>query len=339
MKIWALSDGKAGHYNQTKAIVKAFESLDSVHLEWLDVELRVGGFRSILKVLLNFTRGALPFWLLSCFYRFPTLPAEAPDCIVSTGGKTLYINAWLARGLMCKNIFSGSLRGLNNKQFTSYITLVPDSGAKNNIILDHAPTLIDPIEVSQSGKNMIRERHLEKYRLWALFVGGDRYGYRYRDIEWQKLAAGLVDLYETKGVHWLLTSSRRTGLIVEKKLQQLVPQGILAMAVWWNEKPQPCMQEFLGAAEQVFVTEDSMAMIADGIASDNPVCTLFPGNPTPEQAYQSAIDQLQEKQLITRLPLDCFSSMVEDKQSRVADNMRVPVKVQLVEELRKNFLG
>lgn len=337
MRIWAISDGRAGHYNQTKAIVKAFESIDSVSLEWLEVKLKIGGFRILLKTLLNYYQEPLPLWFLSLFYKLPSLPVDSPDCIVSTGGKTLYINALLARRFGCKNVFSGSLRGLKENHFTAFITLVSNSESKNNIVLDHAPTLIDTSVISAVGKAFVEEKKLKKCNLWAIFIGGDRYGYNYNDCDWQGLASSLIELYETQRVHWLLTTSRRTDPRVEEKLKKLLPQQILAQAVWWNEKPQRCMPEFLGAAKRVFVTEDSMAMIADGIASEHPVYTLYPEHPAPEKTYQTALDQLVENRRITRLPLNSFSTKINRNPLDVPAEMQISVKEKLVTELKKYF--
>ena len=337
MRIWAISDGKPGHYNQTKAIVNAFSGIEPVIMEWLEVKMRLGGFRFLLKILLNHFSAPLPLWLLRFFYKLPTLPGQNPDCIVSTGGKTLYLNAWLGRNFCCKNFFSGTLRGLKPEQFTAFFTLVPFPGAGNNIVLEHAPTLIDPVKVAQAGQKFKTERGLDEDRLCALFIGGDRFGYQYCGSDWDNLVAGMVRHAEIQGVRWLLTTSRRTGLGVEQMLKKQLPADILADAVWWNERPRPCIQEFLGAADVIFVTEDSMAMIADGIASEKPVCSLSPSYPAPEQSYQHALDGLLERQRIFRLPLDEFSKTVRNKDLLCFKKTKKSVEKKIVEELSKYY--
>jgi mitochondrial fission protein ELM1 len=334
MKVWALSDGNPGHYNQTKAIAKALGAIEPLELEWITVKLRLGGFRLLLKFILNHTNVALPCWLLHVFYKFSGLPPQEPDCIVSTGGKTLYLNACLTRIYHCQNFFSGSLRGLKAGYFTAFFTLVPVSGAENNVVLEHAPTLIDPIKVAQLGRQFKAALGLEEKRLWAVLIGGNRFGYAYTDSDWHNLVDGMIRCSEYQGVQWLLTTSRRTGLEVEQKLKNLLPSHVLADAVWWNEHPRRCMQEFLGAAETVLVTEDSMAMIADSIASEKPVCSISPSHPTPEQTYQRALDVLVEKQRINRLTLSEFSQEFKIQDLLYFKEANKSASQKLVEELR-----
>jgi len=49
------------------------------------------------------------------------------------------------------------------------------------------------------------------------------------------------------------------------------------------------MTAYMGAADQLFVTADSMSMIAEAIASAKPTMVLQPEKSQPEQRYREAL--------------------------------------------------
>jgi len=91
-------------------------------------------------------------------------------------------------------------------------------------------------------------------------------------------------LARREGIRWLVTTSRRTGAEAEARLRAGLDSAVVAAAVWWAEKPEKKMQAFLGAAECVFVTQDSVTMVTEAVASGRPVVvvrpelTVFPNN-------------------------------------------------------------
>jgi len=54
------------------------------------------------------------------------------------------------------------------------------------------------------------------------------------------------------------------------------------------------MAAYMGAAEQVFITADSMSMIAEAIASTKPAVVLEPDNVQPARRYREALQRYDQ---------------------------------------------
>lgn len=292
LRIWLLSDGLPGHYNQARAIVAALAAERPVDVQWIDLKLRLGLARRLLRVLLNRTRRPLSIAALNGFYRV-ALPDGRPDLIVSAGGRTSFANAWLARAFGVPNFFAGSLRGLASRHFAAVLTLEPLPGVANNIVLEVPLSPVDP-------DTLDRLPVPETWRrpCWAMLVGGDGAGYRYGESDWRRLIEGMEALATRHGVRWLLAGSRRTG--------PLLPRLLDGQACDWIEDrdvgggPDSRLPGYLAAATRVFVTEDSMSMLSDAIASGRPVVALRPAHAQPDARFGAALRRFEADGLIVR---------------------------------------
>jgi mitochondrial fission protein ELM1 len=83
-------------------------------------------------------------------------------------------------------------------------------------------------------------------------------------------------LARREGFRWLVTTSRRTGAEAEARLRAGLDASFVAAAVWWAEKPEKKMAAFLGAAECVIVTQDSVTMVTEAVSSGRPVAVASP---------------------------------------------------------------
>ena len=331
--VLVLSDGRPGHFNQAKGIVRALELIGPVDLEWAEVRLRFGFLRRPLKWLLNSFFRPLPLWLLRGFYRLPRLRHKRPDVIVSAGGKTSFLNAALARRHNARNIFAGSLRGLSAELFSAVLTLEPIAGANSNLVVELAPTVIDPAEVRAAGEGYCRDKGLGDAPLWAMLIGGEGAGYGYTADDWRRLAKGMVALAETYRIKWLLTTSRRTGKEAEKILEGSLPEGILADAVWYGRDPRKVMTAFLGAAEVVFCTEDSLSMLTEAIAAGRPVISLAPKHSASDRRYTEALERLAGRKLLHRVALEQLGQAAIPQLSGELTPLRNSVATRLALQL------
>ncbi|MEL0027110.1 MAG: hypothetical protein VW625_00375, partial [Perlucidibaca sp.] len=110
-RIWVVSDGIPGHFNQSRGVVMTLSRHYDCEVSWIEMKLRAGIFRRVLRWLLNHTRQPLPTSMLSWFYRHEAMPDDRPDLLVGAGGKASFALAWLARATAAPAVFSGSLRG------------------------------------------------------------------------------------------------------------------------------------------------------------------------------------------------------------------------------------
>lgn len=102
----------------------------------------------------------------------------------------------------------------------------------------------------------------------AVLIGGSNSVYRLTPTEMEPLAQQLAALAKDTGGSLMVTTSRRTGEENVKILQkglQTVPHFL-----WAGEKPNP-YYAFLGLADAVLVTEDSVNMASEACSTGKPV--------------------------------------------------------------------
>ena len=338
LHVWVLSDNRPGHYNQSRGIVAALERLRRVEQHWLALNLRVGLARNPMRWLLNRDRKLPPQQMLKLFYRMPALPAPPCDVIVSTGGKTSFANAWLAQSCGARNIFAGSLRRLSPALFDTVLTLEPLAPPGTaNVVLDLPPSAIDVDTLERRGAALRARLGLDRERAWAVVLGGNGAGYRYRDSDWRQLAMLLNRLAAQRGIRWLLVSSRRTGHAAERLLKRWIDPATLAAACWYHEGDADCVERFLGAAGQVFVTEDSMTMLTEAIYSRRPVMSLRPAHMRPEQRYSAMVRRFAERGWICRHAIDTLNADIRHLDTAHCMPLRVSPLETLSRELARRL--
>lgn len=279
-KIWIVSEGNPGHYNQSAAIAEALAQQHHGSVEWIEARLRVRGFlRPLLAWVLNAFRRRLPAALLRLTHDLHApLPAGVPDVIVSSGGKSAFLNVMLARATGAKNFFIGPPPRLACRNFTAVLTLECEARCANCLRIDALPTRVTPALAAGQGARLVAERRLAGRRLWCMLIGGSSRSHTYRVDDWRHLAQAMNALAETHGIQWLVTTSRRTGAECEAILRAELRAECIADAAWWGEEPRKVVMGYLGAAELVFCTQDSLTMITEGMASGRPVYAVYPGD-------------------------------------------------------------
>lgn len=292
--VWVISDGIAGHFNQSKGVLIALEHMYELQVEWIDLHLKSGLYRRLLGALLNHTKLSL-----RCFNYFydGRLPSSQPDIVIGAGGKSSFAVAWLGQVFTAKTIFVGSLRHLKPNLFNAVLVLEA---------LQHQPFIslqIAPMPITQTKIKLQADAWIAEYKkpvkpVWAMLIGGDGAGATYSPADWQCLAGQMNLLAKLHNIQWLVTTSRRTGNLAELSLQQcLIPEAVV-QAVWWHSQPKAVTQAYLSLSDIVFCTIDSMSMLMESISAMRPVVAIQPENFTPNHNFQAAISRLTEQQLL-----------------------------------------
>lgn len=320
LRVWVLSDDQPGHYNLSRGVISALKRIRPVEEHWLPVRLRFGLMRSLLRFFLNrFSRLPSSGWL-RLFYVMPELPEQGCDLIVSAGGKTSFANAWLGRIQGVPNLFTGSLRRLSPELFTVILTLEPvDPPSAANLVLDLPPSTAGGVTTRQQGDQLRHGLQLQDQRLYTLLIGGNGAGYRYRTQDWEQLGQLLNVLGERHRVRWLILGSRRTGVEAQRILESIVDSRLIAQSVWYKPETQVEVGAYLGAAEQVFVTEDSMTMITEAIYSQRPVVSLKPALVSSTQRYEAMVKRFADQRWICRYVV---STLLERADQLTAEDCR-----------------
>lgn len=293
--IWVLSDGKPGHYNQSKGVVEALELLGPNELHWIDIRLRSGLWRPLFKFWQNTHHGQLPaHWLRWAYKGLSSLPSSSPDVIVATGGKQLYALIALAKIYSAKTIFVGTLHGLHPKLLDAILVLEMHPEPQY-LTLPLAPMPGNETVFQQAAADWQQAHPLETGTLWAMLIGGHGAGARYQPQDWLQLALWMNATAAKQGIRWLVTTSRRTGIEAESVLKSKLDMSTIADAIWWADQPRKVMSAFLGRAELVCSTIDSLSMITEAISAGRPVIALTPAEFKPDQRYEEAINRMESR--------------------------------------------
>lgn len=289
-RLWLLNDGRAGHMNQAKGLIALLEEHgQTFQVDTIDCHPRLKLANRLGTWWLNTLPPGASAHLALLGYRMSTLPSGRPDLILSAGGDTAVANAALARQLNAPNLFIGSRRRLRPERFTLYLTLEAQGGT-NNLVMPIPPSPLTPAHCRAEG-SALRAAHGDA-PLWAILIGGTGAGFTYTNADWDALAEGLNSLSRRFGGRWLLTTSRRTGGAVEQYLRTRLHPDSLADATWYHHAPRKVMAAYLGAADAILCTADSMSMLADGLNAGKAVTSLWPVQAQPDAQYVQALDRL-----------------------------------------------
>ncbi len=303
LHVLVLSDGQPGHYNLSRGIVAALRRTRPVKESWVGVRLRIGLARNILRAYLNQVPQPASLRPLNLFCKIDRLPAETYDLIVSAGGKTSFANAWLAQWLGVPNVYMGSLRRLSSQLFSVVLTLEPIEGAASNLLVALPPSAIDFEDVQLEGARFRAQLGLGVQRCWTMMIGGNGAGYRYGQQDWYRLAGLMNTLAARYHIGWLLVGSRRTGQRAENVLKRQLDTGCVAAQCWYGQGDALRVEAYLGAAERVFVTEDSMTMLTESIYARRPVVSLRPRRALPTQRYARMMQGFADRGYLSRYAL------------------------------------
>lgn len=338
LKVLLLSDAVPGHVNQAKGLLECLSKEYSLDIMEANVQLKAKGLsRSLARYVLNNTVLSKPVYSL---YQQKIDLKKKPDLILSAGGNTSFLNAALARYWKIPNIFIGSLRRLNPSLFSVILTLEPvlnGIGHPNNIVMDFAPTLLNPGKANIASKAYLQEfPALNNRKLWLLVIGGNGAGFNYEADDWKILADHINRLSRAHDVQWLITSSRRTGEAAESVLRNAIKTENIAEAVWWNTEPKKVMLPYLGLAEKVFVTADSMSMITECFSSGKPTVAMFKESQKVDVRYMAAITRLSEKYIQLQ---NWSEQWVFDEENTNIDVVKVQSKLiqAIVQKIEKRL--
>jgi mitochondrial fission protein ELM1 len=293
--IVVLDEGKAGHTNQAVAVAEALAQVCGGEVRiirallrgWAKYPLRMCLNHRICRKYLERSRA----WKVA--YRIDEM-TKCPDIVVSSGKNTSMLNVWMASVCSAKSVYVGNPKKLDHRLFDAVVTVL-DLGFDNQILLDVAPTL--PYRGDLDA--FCKENGLDRSKRYcALLIGGDGSGYRYTDQEYDALIAYVNRT--AKDINWLVTTSRRTPLDVEKRMRA---QMNAAMFVAYNQEPKKVIGAFLALSEMVYVTEESASMIGEAISSQTKVVALKPNIAKIESNYQKILDKYIKAQALLSIDI------------------------------------
>lgn len=320
--LWIISEGSPGHVSQSIGLAAALGEKWPVEIRQFECRPRISGFvRHVIRLFWMGKSGrSLPDWMLDGplgLERAKT-GGPTPDLILSSGGRSVFAARTLAVKFGVPFIFLGERKPYPPDWFHTVFTPSSLETATNDIRMDVIPTKITPEIVHQAAANWADR---PSGRLWAMLIGGKSRSHDFEDSDWENLAKGMTQLAEREGIRWLVTTSRRTGKELETRLRRLFPPEIVANAVWWCHKPEKKLAAYLGAAEVIWVTQDSISMVTEAVATEKPVAVIHPANTTfPASSFMPGyLANLESLGLISRLPMRAIDGFSKNTQPSRAE--------------------
>jgi len=293
-QVLLLNDGKTGHFNQTLAVSYAVDKLYKTETDI--AKIKVNRFtKYILRLMLNHTFGRnilkhkSIYSFINYFYSID-IPLKSYNIIISSGKDTSLLNAWLGlKNSSIYNIYIGNPKKLNHLLFDTLFSIL-EHGFENEIILNVAPTLPFHGNLDIFCKKFNLNKQLNYV---TLLIGGDGSGYSYGENEYENL----IDFVNNtaKSINWLVTTSRRTPIEIEKKLQQNMK---VSKFIAYHQNPQKVVAGFLMLSETVFVTQESASMINEAISFKKRVVTLYPRDKKEDDNYIAILKNFSQKRYI-----------------------------------------
>lgn len=314
-RIVILSDGKPGHVKQSEAVAERFKEVESQYgrpgmeypTQTVRVEYRSALHRKLFAVFavlfIPFAQGRLAW--LRLFFKTETAEALrqlSADFFISSGSSMTPLNLCLARECRAKSIvLMKPFWPFNYYRYDLVLVPAHDRGPmpRETFRTLLVPSLSDHDRLEQAGKKFGRSlRAASRVRL-AIFLGGPTRDYRLsvnpveRVIQEVENASGQLGDY-------LVTTSRRTPEGIVRFLKERLPdlKGCQELVVA-SEDPRPeVVPGMMALAEILVITEDSISMISEAVASSKKVVVLGLATDTLPVKHRRFLQLLLEKSAI-----------------------------------------
>lgn len=328
MKVWLLDEGTPGHTVQTEGVGKILAERADARLSWIRCRLVLAGWkRPVARFVVSRAGQDRALALARRLYPGLELPeSEFPDLVVSSCGKSAYLNRLLGCAFGARCVFIGERKPFPANWFDLIITPV-EEGLPNELLIPVIETGRTEGEAAAALDSWDGEIGSA---CWTLLIGGESRSHRFARGDWENLADGVNALSERHGIRWLISTSRRTGKEVEELLRSRIRPECIAEAVWWCEEPKRAVGAFLAAGERIFVTQDSLTMMSESLAVGKRTELLRPAVwDMPEKSFNGGyVARLVEADLVGTNDLRDFASYQPSHSGKVS-----------VEALREEFMG
>lgn len=255
---WVITDGKAGHVTQAMGLADAM------------------GFDTVEKTIMP----AIPWrWLPAAIWpsgvsglgrAADSLAGAPPDLIISCGRHAVGPALWVrSRGEGHSFHIHVEHPRVDPRRFDLIASPKHDGLEGPNVI----PVMgslhrVTPQKLSAAAADLAPKlAHLPHPRV-AVLIGGNNSVYRLTDAITDRLAERLRRLTRDFGASLLVTASRRTGQAAESRLRSRLSG--LPCEFWDGTGDNPYLG-YLGAADAIIVTCDSVNMASEACSTGQPV--------------------------------------------------------------------
>ena len=231
--VWAFTDGKAGHENQTRGLLAALARHYPVDARWIHVP----AYASVLSSLM--TRRFLP-----------GVGLPPPDLLIGAGHRT-HLPLLAARRAHGGRTVVLMKPSLPRAWFDLCVIPEHDGVTGANVLTTRGA--LNPVEPGKKDA-----------RAGLILIGGPsrHHGWSANDI----LSQVETIVVGANNIRWTLTTSRRTPSSTSARLRALTFKNLIVVPV--TETGPGWLAERLARAAQVWVTEDSVSMVYEALTAN-----------------------------------------------------------------------
>jgi KDO2-lipid IV(A) lauroyltransferase len=293
-KIIVLSDGKAGHLNQSLAVAHQIQrarttqgySIEDTSITVIEVAYKNKLCRALLSITAPLTswrcHGRMHIMRL-CLKKdsYNRLMREYAEFIVSCGSSLAGVNILMKKENNAKNIVvmkPGMICCLRN--FNSVIVPKHDRmrPAKNVVVTSLAPNLVDQKALQAAAENLKKTVKIEKKKVIGLLIGGDNPEFKLSGSLLRKVLSDVLKSCESNDAELLVTTSRRTSKYQEAIIKSaLHEQPRCKLLVVANEKnPEGTLALILALSNVAIVSGESISMVSEAVSSGKKTVVFNP---------------------------------------------------------------
>lgn len=269
---WILTEGIAGTENQCLGVAEAL------------------GLSPVVKrIKLKF-----PWKQLSPWLRFghahalaegsDAIDGPCPDLLIASGRKSIGVALHIKRQSAGKT-FLVQLQDprINPRNFDLVVVPQHDPSRADNVIVTKAGLhRVTPQKIAEGAAAWDKEFSKMPHPRVAVLIGGTSKAHEMTADNARRLAQQLLAVIDHRQASLLITASRRTGETNVKILREMLcacpvsgpatPESAKHVYFWDNTGDNPYFG-LLGHADYIIVTEDSVSMTSEALATGKPVYT------------------------------------------------------------------
>jgi mitochondrial fission protein ELM1 len=244
-----LTDGKAGHENQTKAFVR------SLGCAFTLAEVK---FKSRFHKALSYVFGFFGIWTRSLFNVGSEAEGEGFSVVAGAGSGTFYAVKALAKAKGCRSAVILYPRGYRISAFDCVMAPSFDRpAAVGNVIPIPANLVAGDAAFYEKGESEFKKRHRQEKPAVAVIVGGPN---RCSTMTARWIRGELEKIFqENEGCEFWVTTSRRTPPEVEAVVESFPFDYRL---IYSKDRFNP-IPAFVSSASRLFVTAESTGMLSE----------------------------------------------------------------------------
>lgn len=337
LRVWIVLDAKAGHCSHSIGLLECLRL--SFEVDALLIRYRPWT-RPMGRILQKFWPRCL-FASEWGMLKQEDSSVRRPDLVIGSGGGIQWAVAALAKKYSAYSIFLGSPRSMPVDSYNLVLHHFRDLEKLGVCMIPMMPVPITVSSIKLAASEYTKVRGEVHGRVGCCLIGGNGAGCIWSHKDGENLAELLNRMSDESGIRWVVTTSRRTPSSMEKALKSNLQPKYVVDSCWAGEGDQRrIVSAYLGLAERILVSIDSVSMMNEALATTKPVSVFYTSRHKINARHEDFLGLAEENNWITRISLDEVpdSSLFLNHQNRFrGDLLKVISSIVAPKILARNY--